>query len=393
MTLITKPHVPTDENTSLLNLFDSTDPWRSLFARSTLGVAMIDSEFHFLIANPAFLTMFGYSCEELQRLSFLDICIDETLNQCRGHLRELSEGVRLHYEIETQHRRKDGTFLPLNTYFSAVSERRPNLRRFLAVTVDISARRAAEDALRAAQSELGTVARLTTVGAMAATIAHEINQPLAAIVSNGGAGLRWLNRPDPNLEEARSAFGRVVNDGHRAAQIITSIRTMFKKDSGARSPVAINELVCDVVSTSLGELKSRRVSLALQLLDDLPLVQADRVQLQQVLLNLLTNAIDAMAVVADRPHTLRVRSEHLEDWILIRVQDSGTGIAPEHAERMFDAFFTTKPNGIGLGLSICRSIVESHGGQLSVFPAHPHGSVFQVMLPIGEAGAEHPQLV
>jgi C4-dicarboxylate-specific signal transduction histidine kinase len=249
------------------------------------------------------------------------------------------------------------------------------------VTVDISARRAAEDALRAAQSELGRVARLTTVGAMAATIAHELNQPLAAIVSNGNAGLRWLDRPEPNLEEARSAFGRVVNEGHRAAQIITSIRAMFKKDSGARSPVAINELVCDVVLTSLGELKARRVSLALQLLDDLAPVQVDRVQLQQVLLNLLTNAIDSMAAVTDRPHMLCVRSEHLEDWVLVSVQDSGTGIAPEHAERMFDAFFTTKPNGIGLGLSICRSIVESHGGRLSVFPAHPHGSVFQVMLP------------
>jgi PAS domain S-box-containing protein len=218
----------------------------------------VDSEFRFLKANPAFLTMFGYSNEELQQLSFLDICIDEALDQCRDHLQELSADLRPHYEIETQHRRKDGTFLPVNTYFSAISERRPH-QRFLAVTVDISARRAAEDALHAAQSELGRVARLTTAGAMAATIAHEINQPLAAIVANGSAGVRWLDRPDPNLEEARSAFERVINEGHRAAQIITSIRAMFKKDSGARSPTAINELVCEVVATSLSELKSRRV--------------------------------------------------------------------------------------------------------------------------------------
>ena len=374
---------PTDKHTSSLNVLDSIGQWRSLFERSALGVAMIDSRFHFLIANPAFLTMFGYSSEELQQLSFLDICIDEAGDECRIPLRELREGVRLQYEIEAQHRRKDGTSLPVNTFFSAVSERGSNQRAFLTVTVDISARRVAEDALRVAQSELGRVARLTTVGAMAATIAHELNQPLAAIVSNGNAGLRWLDRPEPNLEEARSAFGRVVNEGHRAAQIITSIRAMFKKDSGLRSPVAINDLVCDVVSTLLGELKSRRVSLALQLLDDLTPVQADRVQVQQVLLNLLTNAIDSMASVTDRPHTLCVRSEHLEDCVLISVQDSGTGIAPEHAERMFDAFFTTKPNGIGLGLSICRSIVESHGGRLSVFPVHPHGSVFQVMLPGG----------
>jgi PAS domain S-box-containing protein len=379
---------PAEERTLLK--IDSVDAWRSLFRRSTLGVALVDSKFLFLKANPAFLTMFDYSSKELQRLSFLDICIDEALDQCRDHLRELREGLRLHYEIETQHRRKDGTFLPVNTYFSAVSERRPNQRTFLTVTDDISARRAAEDALRAAQSELGRVGRLTTAGAMAATIAHEINQPLAAIVANGSAGLRWLDRSNPNLEEARSAFGHVVNEGHRAAQIITSIRAMFKRDSGARSPTVINELVCDVLSTSLGELKSHGISLELQLLDDLPLVQADRVQLQQVLLNLVTNAMDSMASITDRPHGLSVRSERLEDWVLISVQDSGMGINPEHAERMFDAFFTTKPNGIGLGLSICRSIVESHGGRLSVFSSQPHGSVFQVMLPIGEAGAEHP---
>jgi C4-dicarboxylate-specific signal transduction histidine kinase len=216
---------------------------------------------------------------------------------------------------------------------------------------------------------------------MAASIAHELNQPLASIVANGNAGIRWLDRREPNLEEARSAFTRLVGEGHRAAQIIAGVRAMFRKDSSERSPVAISELVCDVVSTSLGELKSRRVSLTLELLDDLWPVRADRVQLQQVLLNLLTNALDAMAPVTDRPHVLHVRSEHLDDCVLISVQDSGTGINPEQADRMFHPFFTTKSNGIGLGLSICRSIVEAHGGRLSVSPGHPYGAVFQVMLP------------
>src|ERR1700722_2126494 len=150
---------PTGKCTASRNVLDSIDQWRPLFERSALGVAMIDSGFHFLTANPAFLTMFGYSSEELQQLSFLDICIDEAGDECRIPLCELREGVRLQYEIETQHRRKDGTSLPVNTYFSAV-ERAPNRRTFLTVTVDISARRAAEDALRAAQSELGRVARL-----------------------------------------------------------------------------------------------------------------------------------------------------------------------------------------------------------------------------------------
>ena len=363
-------------------LYDHTDQWRSLFERSALGAAVTNSTLRFVVVNPAFLTMVGYSSEELQQLSLLDICVDGEGDEHRVPLRELCEGVRLQYELETQYRRKDGTSLPVNTYLSAVSGRAPNQQTFLTLTVDVTARQAAEDALRTAQSELGRLARLTTVDAMAASIAHELNQPLASIVTNGNAGLRWLNRPEPNVEEARSAFECVASEGHRAAQIITGIRAMFRKDSGNRSLVSVSELVCEVVSTSLGELKSRRVSLALELLDDLSPVRADRIQLQQVLLNLLTNAVDSMASITDRPHVLRVRSERLEDWALISVQDSGTGINPEHAERVFEAFFTTKPNGIGLGLSICRSIVEAHEGRLSASAVHPYGSVFQVMLPV-----------
>jgi PAS domain S-box-containing protein len=368
-----------DDSTS--SLHDSAHRWCLLFENTTLGIAIADSAFRFVTANPTFLTMLGYSSEELQHLSFLDICDDEECDERRIPLCELRNGARPQYEIETRYRRKNGACVPVHMYFSAISGRAPKQVGFLLVTVDITARRTAEDALRAAQSELTRVARLTTVGAMAASIAHEINQPLASIVTNGNAGLRWLDRADPNLEEARAAFERVVNEGHRAAQIITGIRAMFRKDSAERSPVAINELVCDVVSTVLGELKKRRVSLALELLDDLSSVQADHVQLQQVLLNLLTNALDSMASITTRPHVLRLRSEHLDDWVLISVEDTGTGINPEHAERMFDPFFTTKPNGIGLGLSICRSIVEAHGGRLSVSAVSPHGSVFQVMLP------------
>ena len=216
---------------------------------------------------------------------------------------------------------------------------------------------------------------------MAASIAHEINQPLASIVANGNAGLRWLARPEPNVEEARSAFECVVE---RVIALRRSSRVFgqcSERSSGNRSLVSVSELVCEVVSTSLGELKSRRVSLALELLDDLSPVRADRVQLQQVLVNLLTNAIDSMASITDRPHMLRVRSERLDEWALISVQDSGTGITPEQAERMFEAFYTTKPNGIGLGLSICRSIVESHEGRLSVSAVHPYGQCFKSCCP------------
>jgi C4-dicarboxylate-specific signal transduction histidine kinase len=157
----------------------------------------------------------------------------------------------------------------------------------------------------------------TTVGAMAASIAHEINQPLGSIVMNGNAGLRWLARSEPNLEEVRVSLERIVNDGHRAAQIIAGIQAMFRKESTERSAVAVNELICDVVATSVSELKSRHVSLALQLFDDLPPVPADRVQLQQVLANLIMNAIDSMTSVPGRPHILTVRSERLDEWVLI----------------------------------------------------------------------------
>jgi C4-dicarboxylate-specific signal transduction histidine kinase len=166
---------------------------------------------------------------------------------------------------------------------------------------DHTARLAAEEALRAAQNELTRIARLTTVGAMAASIAHEISQPLASIVANGNAGLRWLIRSEPNQEEARSAFERIVKEGHRAGEIIGGIRAMFRKESTKRAPVVVNEFVCDVIATSLGEIKRRNISLALQLFDDLPLVHADRVQLQQVLANLITNAIDSMSSMNNSP--------------------------------------------------------------------------------------------
>jgi PAS domain S-box-containing protein len=369
-----------------LSRLDGADLWLSLFENSSLGIAVADPAFRFMAANPSLLTMLGYTSEELQELSFFEICVEEGRDACRGPLQEMREGVRAEYGVETHYCRRDGTTVPVTTYFSAVGGRTSKPQAFLAVTIDNTVRGAAEEALHAARSELARVARLTTVGAMAGSIAHEVNQPLTSIVSNGSAGLRWLDHSQPNLEEARSAFKRIVSEGHRASQIVTGIRAMFRKESGDRALVAINEIVCEVVSIVLGELKRRRISLSLGLLDDLPPVLGDRVQLQQLLLNLFTNAMDSMGAVADRAHTLNISSEQLENWVLVSVQDSGTGIDPEQIERMFEAFHTTKPNGIGLGLSIGRSIVESHGGRLSASAARPFGSVFQVMLPAHSPG-------
>jgi signal transduction histidine kinase len=250
-------------------------------------------------------------------------------------------------------------------------------------------REVAEQAHAAAmRSELARVARLTTVGEMAAMIAHEINQPLAAIVANGNAGLRWLKGQTPDLAEAQATLGAIVKDGHRAGEIIGSIRAMLKETAQTKVPLDINELIREVLALTHGELRNHGVRLQTELTVELPLVLADRIQLQQVILNLVVNAAEAMGAVTDRARILRVSSEINDPAsVLLTVEDSGTGIDPKDMDRIFDTFFTTKSHGMGMGLSICRSIIESHGGSLSASSGDPHGSVFRAVLPTAGSGA------
>jgi PAS domain S-box-containing protein len=246
-----------------------------------------------------------------------------------------------------------------------------------------------EDALRTTRRELARVSRQTTMGAMAASIAHEINQPLSALVTNGGIGLRLLAKAGSDRDEVREVFKRIVDDGHRAGQIIASIRSMFGKDQRERFPVSINDLVHEVIALVHGEVESQRVAIRVELHQELPRVMADRVQLQQVLINLIMNAIEAMSSVANRERSLLVKSElHGERDVLIAIEDSGPGIDPNDMDRIFDAFFTTKAHGMGLGLSICQSIIESHGGRLWASTRRPHGSVFYIQLPSGVSVGE-----
>jgi len=245
-------------------------------------------------------------------------------------------------------------------------------------------RRHAEMDARHRMSELAQVNRIATAGQLSASIAHEINQPLTAIVANGYAVVRLLSNAAPNLGEAQAALKRIINDGHRASEVIGSIRAMFKKDAEARVPLDVNELIREILGLVRGQIDAQQVQLNTQLIDWLPQIVANRVQLQQVILNLVMNAIEAMSSVTDRPRVLRIISEtHNPPGVVVTVEDSGTGIDPQNSERVFDAFFTTKSNGMGMGLSICRSIVEAHGGRLLVSPSQPHGSVFQVVLPVG----------
>ncbi|HEU0370028.1 MAG TPA: ATP-binding protein [Candidatus Acidoferrum sp.] len=245
------------------------------------------------------------------------------------------------------------------------------------------------------QAEISRVSRLTTMGAMVASIAHEIRQPLAALVANSHAGTRWLERKEPNLEEARSALASIAQDGHRANEVITSISMMFKKNANRRVPVDTNEVVNDVINLSRGELRSRKIALHTKLAPDLPQVPADPVQLREVLLNLIMNAAEAMNSTDESRRVLAIVSMPADDGISITVEDSGIGLDPKNAEQIFEAFFTTKPTGMGMGLAICRSIIAAHGGRLWASPGHSCGTVFHVVLPLRtgqRASAEAPTI-
>jgi signal transduction histidine kinase len=250
---------------------------------------------------------------------------------------------------------------------------------------ELSAAREREIANR---GEIARVSRLATMGAMVASIAHEIRQPLAAVVANSHAGTRWLARQEPNLEEVRLALESIGENGHRANEVITSISAMFKKNPDRRVPVNVNEVVNDVINLSRGELQSRKISLHTKLAPDLPRVSGDPVQLREVLLNLTMNAAEAMNLTDSR--VLVIASMLEADGVKVTVEDSGIGIDAKHAERIFEAFFTTKTTGMGMGLAICRSIIASHDGRLWATPGNSRGTVFHVALPVGaKADVDH----
>ena len=243
-------------------------------------------------------------------------------------------------------------------------------------------RKRAEEAFRTAQMELAHVTRVATLGEMTASIAHEINQPLGALVNNAGACLSWLDAE--NLEEARNSVALMMDDAQRASEIITRIRALVKKAPPQKDWLEINQTIREVIGLARNEMQRNGVALETQLSDDVPLVFADRIQLQQVMLNLMMNAIEAMSGAADGPRELLVRSGPNESQgVLVSVQDSGPGLDPKSVDHLFDAFYTTKPQGMGMGLAICRSLIEAHGGRLWAAANTPHGAVFQFTLPIG----------
>jgi C4-dicarboxylate-specific signal transduction histidine kinase len=247
----------------------------------------------------------------------------------------------------------------------------------------------AEAKLKKTESELARVARTLTVGELTASIAHEVNQPLAAMVINANACVRWLDAPTPGLDEARAAAGRSAYEGARAADVIARIRALLAKGEPVRAQLRINDVIREIIPVVQGEVRRREATLEIEWGRDLPEASMDRVQIQQMVMNLMINGLDAMTSVTDRPHVLKLSTGlDMSGAILISVQDNGVGLSGEQMGRVFDAFYTTKTHGLGMGLSICRSIAEAHGGRLTV-ESHPGvGAIFQFTLPVEKGGAE-----
>jgi C4-dicarboxylate-specific signal transduction histidine kinase len=249
-----------------------------------------------------------------------------------------------------------------------------------ALLVESRERKQAEDAFRQAQADLARANRVTSMGELAASLAHEVNQPIAAAVTNANTCLRWLSRDQPDLEEARAAASRIVQDGKRASEIVKRVRQLFKKDTLQREQVNINEIIREMILLLRSEAIKFAVSVRVELVTDLPDFMGDRVQLQQVLMNLMTNSIDAMKEV-DGTRELTIQSQRAEDGqLLISVSDTGVGLPSQQADKIFNSFFTTKTQGTGMGLSISRSIVESHGGRLWASANSPRGANFYFTL-------------
>ncbi|MGA2100043.1 MAG: PAS domain S-box protein [Candidatus Sulfotelmatobacter sp.] len=489
--------------------------WRSVFENSAIGVVLADVNGRFLAANPVYQRMLGYTEEELQKLSFLDITHEEDVEPNRELIVELLEGKRQQGQIEKQYRRKNGSLVWVRNNVSMVpgTERVPRFLMALSEDIterkqaqekllrseaflaegqhlarvgsfswrmatneiswseqlyrifefdegtpqtvervysrvhpedigllremverakrdasdidyehrllmpnnaikyvsmvahatrdkdgrleyigalqDVTLRRLSEDALSKARSELAQVARVTSLGVLTASIAHEVNQPLSGIITNAGTCLRMLAADPPNVDGARETARRTIRDGNRAAEVIARLRALYGKKAPVTESVDLNEAAREVLALSLSDLQRNRVILRSELADDLPLVAGDRVQLQQVILNLVRNAFDAMSAVDDRPRHLLIRTERDEgDRVRLTVQDAGVGFDPQTADRLFGSFYTTKNDGMGIGLSVSRSIIESHHGRLWATLNNGPGAAFSFSIPRASEGVK-----
>ena len=343
------------------------------FVRKTVPLVKV------IDVNSATVKLFNANSKGQLLVSLQKIFLPETEEVFAAELIALAEG-RTSFESETVLQTVNGH--RLTVLFGITFPTQPaKLDSVLVTMMDITERKRAEEELQKTQAELAHVARVTTMGELTSSIAHEVNQPLAAIVTNGNACLRWLSNDPPNVEEARQTVTRMVKDGHRASEVVGRIRAFFRKTAPERVRVDINQLIEDVIAMVSSELRRNRVRVRTELPDDLPRVLCDQIQLQQVLLNLVINAIEAMSAVSG-PRELLIMSRRDETGnVSVAVQDTGMGFDEQNAAQLFNAFFTTKSQGLGMGLSISRTTIEAYGGRLWATRNDAGGATFQFTLP------------
>jgi len=369
-------------------LRESEKKYRTLFDSIDEGFCTIEVlfdgndnpiDYRFLEVNASFEKQTGIQNAKGRRMREIAPQHEEHWFEIYGRIALTGEPVRFENQAAQLHSWYD-------VYAFRVGK--PGDREVAILFKDITERKRAEEvlhqrevSLREAQTELAHVSRVTTMGELSASLAHEVNQPLAGIVTNANASLRWLGGELPNLNEAREAIRRIIRDGNRAAEVISRMLALFKKARTAKERLDINDAIEEVVILTQSEARRNKVALRMELATDLPAVMGDRVQLQQVVLNLILNGIEAVSTVEDRQRDLVIRTQRGEgDEVRVAVQDSGIGFDPMSAERIFDAFHTTKPGGLGMGLSISRSIVEIHGGRLWAVLNDGPGATFQFTL-------------
>ncbi|MEX3957684.1 ATP-binding protein [Trinickia sp. EG282A] len=370
---------------------------RRLFDADIIGVFIWDLEGRIIEANDAFLRIVGYEREDLisGRVRWTELTPPEWLDRdVHQWVPEFKRTGHLQ-SFEKEYFRKDGSRVPVLIGAASFEEGGDQGVSFV---LDLTERKRAEAEARESerryreiQTALAHANRVMTMGQLTASISHEIRQPIGACATNAEAGLRWLSAPSPDLEEVRQAFERITKDARRASEVMNRIRGLVRNAPTDKEWVQINEAIREVITLTRVEAEKNSVSVRMELAEDLPLVQGDRVQLQQVMLNLIMNAIDAMSAVDDGPRELTISTGKDEpNAVLVTVCDSGPGVRPENVERLFEPFYTTKAGGMGMGLSICRSIVESHGGMLRLSANVPRGAVFQFTVPGERDGASGP---
>jgi PAS domain S-box-containing protein len=361
---------------------------RRLVDANIIGMMIWDVDGQIIEANEAFLVMLGYSSEDLisGRLQRKELTPAEWHDADDKALARLRATGTIQPR-EKEYFRKDGSRVPVLIGAARLEGSREETVSFV---LDLSERKRAEESLRESQQRYGEAQmalahanRVTTIGQLTASIAHEVNQPLAAVANAAAACQRWLDRGAPNLDEARSALEWITRENNRASEVIRRVRALAKKSDIEMVSLDVNDVVGETVALVQRELISHRVSLRMELASSLPMILGDRVQLQQVMINLVMNGIEAMQLVTDRSRELVIRSRQDEtQQVLVGVTDCGVGISVQDADRLFHPFFTTKSSGMGMGLSICRSIVEDHGGRLWAAANLPHGATFQFTLPV-----------